>query len=70
LHFERIRITASILIVTDTQIHLVACVEISKISRTADTQKNCQDRTMRKIKTTAFQWLKIPACQTALTFDV
>jgi hypothetical protein len=46
LSFEGIRITASIRIVTDTQFHLVACVEVSKVARIADTQKNCRDRTM------------------------
>jgi hypothetical protein len=46
LSLERIRITASIRIVTDTQFHLVACVEISKVSRIADTQKNYRRRMM------------------------
>jgi len=46
LSFERIRITASIRIVTDTQFHLVACVEVSKVTRIADTQKNYRHRTM------------------------
>jgi hypothetical protein len=34
------------LIARDSRIHLVACVEITKASRIADTQKNCRDRTM------------------------
>jgi len=50
LSFEGIRITASIRIVTDTQFHLVACVEISKVSRIADTEKNYRRRTMETSK--------------------
>jgi hypothetical protein len=46
LSFEGARISKRIRIVHDTQIHLVACAEISKVTRIADTQKNYRDRTM------------------------
>jgi hypothetical protein len=39
LSFEGARISKRIRIIHDTQIHLVACAEISKVTRIADTQK-------------------------------
>jgi hypothetical protein len=45
--------SASIRIVHDAQIHMVACAEVSNVTRIADTQKNYRDRTMKKSKITA-----------------